>query len=82
MAKFAHVADGTVEGIILDAPRGTGGFGYDPLFYLPELDRTMAEIDLANQTLAQPPWPRVRSPAPQASRSICLTPSQIAVRSP
>ena len=26
--------------------RGTGGFGYDPLFYLPELDRTMAEIDL------------------------------------
>lgn len=37
---------GTVEGTILDAPRGTGGFGYDPLFFLPELDRTMAEIDL------------------------------------
>ena len=31
---------------ILESPRGTGGFGYDPLFYLPELDRTMAEIDL------------------------------------
>lgn len=41
-----HTADGSVEGLILDAPRGTGGFGYDPLFYLPELDRTMAEIDL------------------------------------
>ena len=41
-----HTADGTVEGLILDAPRGTGGFGYDPLFYLPSLDRTMAEIDL------------------------------------
>ena len=39
-------AEGSVEGIILEAPRGTGGFGYDPLFYLPELDRTMAEIDL------------------------------------
>lgn len=39
-------ADGSVEGMILTAPRGTGGFGYDPLFYLPELDRTMAEIDL------------------------------------
>jgi XTP/dITP diphosphohydrolase len=39
-------ADGTVEGTILEAPRGTGGFGYDPLFYLPELDKTMAEIDL------------------------------------
>jgi XTP/dITP diphosphohydrolase len=41
-----HKAEGAVEGIILDAPRGTGGFGYDPLFYLPALDRSMAEIDL------------------------------------
>jgi XTP/dITP diphosphohydrolase len=41
-----HSADGTVEGEILEAPRGTGGFGYDPLFYLPELQCTMAEIDL------------------------------------
>jgi XTP/dITP diphosphohydrolase len=41
-----HKAEGAVEGIILDAPRGTGGFGYDPLFYLPTLDRSMAEIDL------------------------------------
>ena len=41
-----HTADGTVEGVILDAPRGTGGFGYDPLFYLPWLDRTMAEISV------------------------------------
>jgi len=41
-----YTADGAVEGIILDAPRGTGGFGYDPLFYLPALDRTMAELDL------------------------------------
>jgi len=38
--------DGTVEGMILGAPRGTGGFGYDPLFYLPGLERTMAEISL------------------------------------
>lgn len=41
-----HTAHGRVEGVILDAPRGTGGFGYDPLFFLPELDRTMAELDL------------------------------------
>jgi len=41
-----HTAEGTVEGLILEAPRGTGGFGYDPLFFMPELDRTMAEIDL------------------------------------
>lgn len=37
-------ADGTCEGQILDAPRGKGGFGYDPLFWLPELRKTMAEI--------------------------------------
>jgi XTP/dITP diphosphohydrolase len=36
-------ADGTCEGLILDAPRGTGGFGYDPLFYSPELGMTFAE---------------------------------------
>jgi len=41
-----HSAEGAVEGLILDAPRGTGGFGYDPLFYLPALQRTMAEIDI------------------------------------
>ncbi len=41
-----HTAEGTVEGVILEAPRGAAGFGYDPLFFLPELDLTMAEIDL------------------------------------
>jgi XTP/dITP diphosphohydrolase len=44
--QLLHTAEGSVEGIILEAPRGTGGFGYDPVFFLPELDRTMAEIDL------------------------------------
>ena len=38
--------EGTVEGEILMEPRGTGGFGYDPLFYIPSLGKTMAEIDL------------------------------------
>jgi len=38
--------EGTVEGVILEEPRGTGGFGYDPLFYLPALGKTMAEINL------------------------------------
>jgi XTP/dITP diphosphohydrolase len=41
-----HAGEGAVEGLILEAPRGTGGFGYDPLFYLPALDATMAQIDL------------------------------------
>jgi len=36
-------AEGACEGVILDAPRGTGGFGYDPLFFAPELGMTFAE---------------------------------------
>jgi XTP/dITP diphosphohydrolase len=37
-------ADGTLEGEIADAPRGRRGFGYDPIFVLPERGRTLAEI--------------------------------------
>ena len=37
---------GACEGEILSTPRGSGGFGYDPYFFLPALGRTMAEIDL------------------------------------
>jgi XTP/dITP diphosphohydrolase len=39
------IAEGECRGHILAAPRGTGGFGYDPLFWLPELGKTMAELD-------------------------------------
>lgn len=35
---------GTCEGVILTEKRGTNGFGYDPIFYVPELDRAMAEL--------------------------------------
>ena len=35
---------GTAEGVILDAPRGTNGFGYDPLFYFPQIQKTFAEL--------------------------------------
>jgi len=37
------------EGRILEAPRGTGGFGYDPLFFFPPLGKTMAELDVAEK---------------------------------
>jgi len=36
---------GVAEGIILDAPRGTSGFGYDPLFYFPSIKKTFAELN-------------------------------------
>ena len=38
---------GECQGLITFAPRGEHGFGYDPVFYLPELDKTMAELPLA-----------------------------------
>jgi XTP/dITP diphosphohydrolase len=40
------IAEGTWEGRILDAPRGSGGFGYDPYFWLPDLGATVAQLDL------------------------------------
>jgi XTP/dITP diphosphohydrolase len=36
---------GAVEGVILHEPRGAGGFGYDPLFYCPEIGRGFGEAD-------------------------------------
>ncbi len=37
-------SDGAVEGVIVDEPRGDGGFGYDPHFFVPEFSCTMAEL--------------------------------------
>ena len=38
------VFEGKAEGIILERPRGYNGFGYDPLFYFPEIGKTFAEL--------------------------------------
>jgi XTP/dITP diphosphohydrolase len=43
------VAEGVWEGYILDAPLGTGGFGYDPYFWLPELGMTAAQLEPAQK---------------------------------
>jgi XTP/dITP diphosphohydrolase len=40
-----HV-EGSCNGFIVGEPRGDNGFGYDPLFYLPQFDKTMAELSL------------------------------------
>lgn len=41
--KFPQVFVGEVKGKIIDSPRGTNGFGYDPIFYVEKLDKTLAE---------------------------------------
>jgi XTP/dITP diphosphohydrolase len=47
--EILSTADGAVEGEILLTPRGTEGFGYDPLFFLPTQNKTMAELDIATK---------------------------------
>lgn len=42
----SRLARGSCEGIITLEPSGNKGFGYDPLFFLPELGKTMAELEL------------------------------------
>ena len=39
-----HVVEGAAEGVITNDPRGENGFGYDPVFFLPEIGRTLAEL--------------------------------------
>ena len=43
--KVLIEAQGQVEGIIIHKPRGENGFGYDPVFFVPELDKTVAQLD-------------------------------------
>ncbi|MCB0116475.1 MAG: RdgB/HAM1 family non-canonical purine NTP pyrophosphatase [Caldilineaceae bacterium] len=38
-----NTRDGSIEGVITDRPRGNNGFGYDPIFYVPSLEMTLAE---------------------------------------
>jgi XTP/dITP diphosphohydrolase len=42
--KTLAVFEGKAEGTILDRPRGSNGFGYDPLFYFPAIEKTFAEL--------------------------------------
>jgi len=43
-------AQETCEGVLLEAPRGSGGFGYDPVVFLPELGRSVAELTMEEKS--------------------------------
>jgi len=47
--KTELVAEGIVKGQITDSPKGVGGFGYDPVFYYPEMGKTFAEMSLVEK---------------------------------
>ena len=49
--KLVHLFRGEVEGHILDAPRGSGGFGYDPLFYYAPFGCTFGEAFIGDKML-------------------------------
>jgi len=44
-----YTTEGTVEGVIIGEERGSDGFGYDPIFLVPELGRTLAELPAAEK---------------------------------
>lgn len=48
--KIIHVSTGTCEGRIAEAPQGTNGFGYDPVFIPDGFDRTFAELQPVEKT--------------------------------
>ena len=47
--RLSFETRGTVEGTIAPEPRGSGGFGYDPIFYYPPYGCTLAEVDGAKK---------------------------------
>lgn len=47
--RVTYQSEGTVEGLIARAPRGTNGFGYDPIFFYPPFGCTLGELDLARK---------------------------------
>lgn len=49
--KLVRTFRGAVEGRIIDAPRGSGGFGYDPLFYYEPFGRTFGEAPIGDKML-------------------------------
>ena len=66
---------GVVEGRVADAPRGTGGFGYDPIFLYPPYGRTLAEVSevekiaVAHRGIAFRNFARwIREQVPQSQR--------------
>ncbi|HBX23518.1 MAG TPA: XTP/dITP diphosphatase [Desulfotomaculum sp.] len=46
-----ETVEGTCEGIITTEPKGDQGFGYDPLFFVPEYEKTFAELNAAEKNL-------------------------------
>lgn len=62
--------DGTCEGILLNELRGEGGFGYDPLFYVPRFKRTLAELTAEEKNAISHRGQAVRKMADQIAKLV------------
>jgi len=69
-ASVLATAVGTIEGVIIDEPRGAGGFGYDPHFLVPELGVTTAELPAAEKNRISHRGRALRALRPQIERLI------------
>jgi XTP/dITP diphosphohydrolase len=49
--KILIETQGTLEGLIIDKPIGENGFGYDPIFFVPQLNKTVAQLDSEQKNL-------------------------------
>ena len=67
-------ARGELTGTLADAPRGTGGFGYDPAFVPDGETRTVAEMAAGEKDAISPPRPRGPHAASPSCKSRCQAP--------
>lgn len=49
--QLFFVVEGSCEGLIIEEPRGNGGFGYDPIFYVPKYNQTFAELSPSTKNM-------------------------------
>jgi XTP/dITP diphosphohydrolase len=77
------IAEGVWEGLILESPQGSGGFGYDPYFWLPDLQLTAAQLDVADKNRRSHRGIALRSLAKQlAAREPLVSHESLAAREP
>ncbi len=63
-------ADGVCEGVIALGPSGDGGFGYDPVFYLPQYGQTMAQLDAVEKNRISARGRAAAAIAPELRRAL------------
>jgi XTP/dITP diphosphohydrolase len=69
--KVVAAVEGRCHGIIVEAPRGTGGFGYDPLFLVPERGKTFGELPLEVKLAMSHRAVAFRELRPVLQREVC-----------